>query len=298
MKERLITGFIFTLGVALAYALALKYPLLLVVYGFLLTIVFLAELYPLLRRHPVRSESSFSFTLLFYGFPLSLLALPILFETCIPEHSIFYLKKDMMIWGIVLLSLFLYVLFRFLYVEHAFYSSGDGEELSIQKSLSHVTQELLLIAYITLPMMCFLLSYNDSSKKLLYYFFAFFATWASDTFAYFTGIFFGKYKILPRLSPKKTFAGFIGGIFGSCLLVFVGFYFFKEESFRASHLIFAVLLGLLAQGGDWLASLIKRYYQIKDFGKIFPGHGGFLDRFDGVLLNLILIYFISQILSF
>lgn len=298
MKERIVTGVVFTVGVLVAFAFAFHYPILFLAYGFLLSLFFLMELYPLLRQNPVRLETSFNFSLLFYGFPLGLLSLPILLELFSAKHTLLYLKKDSLTWGAVLLFFLLYVLFRFLYVEQAFFSSGEDEESALQKSLSHVAQEVMLLAYITLPMMSFLLSYSEAPKKILYYFFAFFATWASDIFAYFFGVFFGRYKILPRLSPKKTYAGFFGGLVGPIFLVFGGLWLFRIESFGLQHLIFSLLLGVLAQAGDWLASLIKRYYKIKDFGHIFPGHGGFLDRFDGVLLNFILIYFISQILVF
>ena len=97
----------------------------------------------------------------------------------------------------------------------------------------------------------------------------------------------GKHKLAPELSPKKTIEGSIGGVLG-CVIVF---YVYAYVVFRVTDLtprwisvgIFGVLISILAQMGDLLMSKIKRETGIKDFGKVFPGHGGMLDRFDSML---------------
>ena len=127
-----------------------------------------------------------------------------------------------------------------------------------------------------------------------------FAAFATDIFAYFTGYLFGKHKLIPAVSPKKTVEGAIGGVV-FCMLFFMLFGFIIEKSVGASanYLVLAlggVLISVVSQIGDLVMSLIKRKYGIKDYGKIFPGHGGVLDRCDSVLavtivMTIICTYF-------
>ena len=121
----------------------------------------------------------------------------------------------------------------------------------------------------------------------------FIGAWVTDTFAYFCGLLFGrggKHKLIPDVSPKKTVEGSIGGIvFCAIAVILYGFLIakFVPGVVSSAKLWIALLLGLLlsvvSQIGDLSMSLLKRHYGIKDFGKIFPGHGGMLDRFDSVL---------------
>lgn len=109
----------------------------------------------------------------------------------------------------------------------------------------------------------------------------------SDTFAYFTGVFFGKHKLIPEVSPKKTVEGAVGAVVFTSLS-FVGFGVLLNLVFDTeANLIFLAIGGfiisVLAQIGDLMMSVIKRHYGIKDFGNIFPGHGGMLDRLDSIL---------------
>lgn len=115
----------------------------------------------------------------------------------------------------------------------------------------------------------------------------FIAAWLTDTGAYFTGVFFGKHKLAPEISPKKTVEGAVGGII-VCIASFVVYAFIIGITQPLSLIIFAgcgLVLSLIAQIGDLSMSLIKREYQIKDYGVLFPGHGGILDRFDSVLFT-------------
>ncbi len=112
------------------------------------------------------------------------------------------------------------------------------------------------------------------------------ATYASDTGAYFIGVLFGKNKLNPRISPKKTVEGSIAGwIFGTGLsLIFA--YFYLSSKFDWSLIIGAsLILPPIGQIGDLAFSAIKRYFNVKDFGTIFPSHGGVLDRIDSLLFN-------------
>lgn len=112
----------------------------------------------------------------------------------------------------------------------------------------------------------------------------------SDIMAYFTGSFFGKHKLAPTLSPKKTIEGSIGAIIFSSLGCFIFGIIFNLNTF------FMILIGLIgsvvSQVGDLLASLIKRYVGIKDYGNLIPGHGGILDRFDSIILVAQFIYLV------
>lgn len=115
----------------------------------------------------------------------------------------------------------------------------------------------------------------------------FVAAWMCDIFAYFTGRFFGKHKLAPHLSPKKTVEGSIGGIIFAvlgCLLY--GLIVSKISGLNARYFVLAILgllLSVVSQIGDLWASLIKREHGIKDYSKMLPGHGGVMDRFDSIL---------------
>ncbi len=118
--------------------------------------------------------------------------------------------------------------------------------------------------------------------------------WLSDSFAYFVGIKFGKHKILPSVSPKKSWEGFFGGFVGAISgFTFLGYYLLSKVP-----LIHFVILGLIVavfgQLGDFAESKLKRDCGIKDSSKILPGHGGILDRFDSLLFisPIIFIYLI------
>lgn len=113
------------------------------------------------------------------------------------------------------------------------------------------------------------------------------AAWGSDIFAYFTGMLFGKHKLIPEISPKKTVEGSIGGIVCATLLMLLyGFIVSKATELSANYIVLLVsgaVLSAASQVGDLIASLIKREHGVKDYGNIFPGHGGVMDRFDSVL---------------
>ena len=115
----------------------------------------------------------------------------------------------------------------------------------------------------------------------------FVAAWMCDIFAYFTGRLFGKHKLAPHLSPKKTVEGSIGGILFSILgCMLYGFVIEKVTELNASYLTLAVtglMLSVISQLGDLWASLIKREYGVKDYSQMMPGHGGIMDRFDSII---------------
>lgn len=113
---------------------------------------------------------------------------------------------------------------------------------------------------------------------------------ATDIFAYFTGYLFGKHKLCPSISPKKTIEGAFGGVFGSVVLSVV-FILIIQPDLLLHGIVMGVLGSVISQFGDLTASIIKRKIGIKDYGDLIPGHGGILDRFDSVLFTAPFIYY-------
>lgn len=112
-----------------------------------------------------------------------------------------------------------------------------------------------------------------------------------DTFALFAGKYFGNTKLFPNISPKKTIAGGVGGLVGSALSGATYIYCIKPEANILLALLLSLGLGFFAQFGDFFESLIKRVSGKKDTSQLMPGHGGFLDRLDGVYFASALLYF-------
>lgn len=128
--------------------------------------------------------------------------------------------------------------------------------------------------------------------------------WIADTGAYFTGVAIGKHKLCPEISPKKTIEGFIGGIVTTGLVYAVAFSVYSGE-LRIVNTALTFALGavcaVIGTIGDLSASMVKRQIGFKDYGKIMPGHGGFMDRFDSVLFVLPTFYaflVISDLMDF
>ena len=124
------------------------------------------------------------------------------------------------------------------------------------------------------------------------------SSWGSDTCAYAVGRLFGRHKLAPDLSPKKSIEGSVGGIVGSALIGVIFGLIMSNFTGKSENLIiiFAVIGGLgsvISQIGDLAASGIKRNYDIKDYGHLIPGHGGILDRYDSIIITAPIVYFLS-----
>lgn len=111
--------------------------------------------------------------------------------------------------------------------------------------------------------------------------------WVADTLAYFTGYFLGKRKLCPEISPKKTVAGAVGGVAGTGVVALIVFGFVQgwdvPPVVLAGVPLAAMLLAVVSIFGDLFASVLKRQFGVKDYGGIFPGHGGIMDRFDSTI---------------
>ena len=163
---------------------------------------------------------------------------------------------------------------------------------SVDLAFANVSGFLVGIVYSVFPWIAILALYLKANNAT-YVFFLCLVVWCGDTGAYFTGRTFGKHKLAPRMSPNKTWEGAIGGIMasligGSCLRIYYG------EAFMSWSVVVlcCVFGGVFGQLGDLTESTFKRFSGVKDSGKIFPGHGGFLDRVDGLLFAAPVIWFI------
>ncbi len=127
-------------------------------------------------------------------------------------------------------------------------------------------------------------------------FLALFIVWSTDIGAYFIGKTFGKRKLLPSVSPNKTVEGSIGGIVSAVIVALIVYFLYKSELPQIGYfklILFTIIFSIVGQIGDLVESSIKRHFGVKDSGKLLPGHGGILDRFD----NLIFVFPIMHLLG-
>ncbi len=191
------------------------------------------------------------------------------------RYDNFVAKTEFVIICFIAGALYLVYLFSLIVWSHGKLKFNDTLTLFVMSAY-------IIVAYSSI---IYIRDYGDCGHFL--YLLVFFSAWVTDSFAYLTGYFFGRHKLIEDISPKKTIEGAIGGIVFS-VLFFVGYGFVIDQFFgaEANLLFFAIcgaILSVVAQIGDLIMSAIKRCYNIKDFGKIFPGHGGVLDRFDSIL---------------
>lgn len=116
--------------------------------------------------------------------------------------------------------------------------------------------------------------------------------WCNDTFAYLTGRLLGKHKLFERISPKKTWEGFIGGLLFAVLAGVLLAYFLEWSYIKM--ITYGIVVGAIGTAGDLVESMLKRNVGIKDSGNILPGHGGILDRFDAVLFVVPVVFFLEK----
>ena len=164
--------------------------------------------------------------------------------------------------------------------------------------ITDVAELFLTTMYVVLCFTALLrLRYIEEGNEYIYIL-VFVAAWITDTFAYFTGVFFGKHKLIPKISPKKTVEGAVGGIV-FCVIAFVVYGVIVEKTMGVQmNTLKLSLVGLamsvVSMIGDLVASSIKRTYGIKDYGKLFPGHGGVLDRFDSIMILSPFLLFVAE----
>ena len=198
-------------------------------------------------------------------------------------YSIFSSEK---IAVMIIASTFAYVFLTF-----AFTMLSLGEI-----KFSQAAELIVWTIYIMLGFMSIVLLRRQSAGVYIYGL-VFIGAWMTDTGAYFIGVLFGKHKLIPKVSPKKTIEGAFGGVLG-CIAGFALYGFIIQSIYKVNVnyvaiVILAAVISVVSQFGDLVASYIKRERNIKDFGFIFPGHGGVLDRFDSIIAVAPTIYFIT-----
>ena len=171
-------------------------------------------------------------------------------------------------------------------------------------SFPKFVSEQVMTTYFGLFYVAVMLSYVYQTRSLadgaIIVWLIFLSSWGCDTCAYCVGMLIGKRKMAPKLSPKKSVEGGIGGVVGAALLgVLYALAMNKWGGAAANPVHYAVICGvggMISQVGDLCASAIKRNKDIKDYGKLIPGHGGILDRFDSVIFTAPIIYYLATML--
>ncbi|MDO4224553.1 MAG: phosphatidate cytidylyltransferase [Bergeyella zoohelcum] len=207
------------------------------------------------------------------------------------------------------LALYVYYLYSKRYFLHGFYFDFNLSELLALSlvliavvTLFRFKEELFInsgklifsVIYVALPF-SFALglpTFTADGGFSLEAFMLFVLIWSSDSFAYFSGRLFGKHKMAPTISPKKTWEGFAGGVL---LTLILGFFIEKNyPDLRGNWLIVGLLTAIFAPLGDLVESQLKRTFKVKDSGNIIPGHGGILDRLDSFIIcaPVLYLYFI------
>ena len=123
-------------------------------------------------------------------------------------------------------------------------------------------------------------------------------TWVCDTAAYVLGSYFGKHKLMPRISPNKTVEGSIAGFISSVLAAWLCHVWFVDELLLAHSLIIGAIVGTFGQYGDLFESMFKRDADVKDSSSLIPGHGGIMDRFDSLLISTPIVYLMLSYIVF
>jgi phosphatidate cytidylyltransferase len=166
-----------------------------------------------------------------------------------------------------------------------------------ERPITNIGTTLLGIIYISLPVFCFyLISFQGILENYQYQCILgfLFILWANDIGAYFAGSYLGKHKLFERISPKKTWEGFFGGVVLAILAAFIESKYFSNFNL-IQWLTVAVIIIITGTLGDLVESMFKRSVQVKDAGSLLPGHGGFLDRFDGLFISAPFVFFYLQV---
>lgn len=221
-----------------------------------------------------------------------LLAVCLLFAAFVP----FFRTPGFHLLGQIAVVVFLLALFAILLWQH---ETLRFEQLGVAFAAS------VLVPF-SFSTMVYIRDQFAHPDGLFFIMLVFAGAWFTDSGGYFIGRFFGKHKLAPKISPNKTVEGAVGGVvFCVVFYLLMGVcYYFYRQSFGPAVTVHYLQLGLLAlviapvgMLGDLVASLIKRQCGIKDFGSVFPGHGGMMDRFDSILFVAPVLYVALQFIT-
>lgn len=281
MKKRLLTALI-GVGIAVAWLFTMYTP----VYSAVMSIVAVIATYEMLKVYEIKNK-------VFGILCLITSASTVLYADYKSQLGISLFP---VITAFILICLIIMVL--------------DHEKLPFQNVVCAMFSATLIPASLSCVVLfrdIYLLDGKDFTKNdgVFFILLVFLCSWLTDGFALFAGMAFGKHKLAPKISPKKTIEGAVGGVVGNTLFCVGLFYVFKAK-FNLSPtiklwevIVCAFALSCISIFGDLAASTIKRSHGIKDFGNLLPGHGGIMDRFDSSLFVfpslyslLVLIYHI------
>ncbi|MBR4494238.1 MAG: phosphatidate cytidylyltransferase [Clostridiales bacterium] len=287
MRQRIITGIIFTLAVLLFVIPSFWLPSLMMIFSIIVGAV---SMYELLNAFKKGGFVPNGYLVIIGG----IIAALTLFVCYLMQVSL-----------IVALALYLLTM-----IPYCLACLILPSVIDMENHLSYGAVTGFTVLYVTFPMFCLTALTMLAPGGWFFMVPALFAAWVSDVCAYFVGVTLGKHKIVPHLSPKKTWEGCIGGAVG-CAIVVMAYFDILHLTGVISNSVSIVYISALAfflgfimsvmsQLGDWLASLIKRMTGIKDYGNIFPGHGGMLDRFDSAFFTIpmgVLLAFFAVLMS-
>lgn len=261
MKTRAITAFFFTI-VMLGSIFLGGYTF--TIFYLILSLAALFEFYGMIKTAGIRPHRN-----------IALFAAALIFLMTAGYHLLQFENKFMLLIVPLIFSVFISELYK-------------KEKIPF----SNISYTFVGFIYVTVPF-CFFYSLGFIEEHGVYNYHLplsfLLMLWASDTGAYLFGMKFGKTRLFERHSPKKSWEGFFGGIFTSVLVSYLISLFFRE----ISPMVFggmAVLIVCFGTLGDLVESMLKRSLNVKDSGNILPGHGGFLDRFDGLLIAAPVVY--------
>lgn len=261
MKTRAITAFFFTI-VMLGSILLGAYTF--TIFYLVLSLVSLLEFFKLIKTAGIRPHRN-----------ISLVVASLMFLMTAGYYYLQFETKYMLLLIPLIFSIFISELYK-------------KEKIPF----SNISYTFVGFVYVTIPF-CFFYSLGFIADAPNYNFhlpLAFLLMlWASDTGAYLFGIKFGKTRLFERHSPKKTWEGFFGGVFTSVLVAYIVSTQFAEMNFIAWAGMAVLIVGF-GTLGDLVESMLKRSLNVKDSGTFLPGHGGFLDRFDGLLISAPVVF--------
>ncbi|WP_026897416.1 phosphatidate cytidylyltransferase [Daejeonella oryzae] len=266
MKTRAITGFFFV-AVMLASVLLGAYAFTL--FFLILSVLSVEEFYKLVSTETVKPQKRWG----------SALAISIYLPL-----SLYFFKDEPLIYVLICVPVIILIIVAELYRKHL-------------NPFHNIAYTLFGVIYAVLPF-CFFygLAFTDGTYSGNYPLGFLILLWASDTGAYLFGVNFGKHKLFERHSPKKTWEGFFGGMITSAAAALIFSFYFTELS-PLNWIVISVIIVTGGTLGDLSESMLKRSLSAKDSGTMLPGHGGILDRFDGLLLAAPLVFVYLQFIK-
>lgn len=285
MRQRVITGFIFAIIVAGLYFPSLFLPDLILLFALPVGIIATYELIKAFKAGGFKP----CVPLIIAGESISLVIY------VVSRFLAFDLSKVLAFFLLLILSFCLACVILVPVVRQEEFADASGEKGGVGNTFVDGTITAGIILYIAFPLFCLISCIGFAQNGWYYMLLGVVSSWMSDVFAYFAGVTLGKHKIVPHISPKKSWEGCIGGVLGCAVIVsvysdLVIYGLDKPDigivGFTVLTFIFGMFLSVVSQLGDWLASVIKRRVGIKDYGNIFPGHGGMMDRFDSTFFTI------------